>query len=59
MAKSYLVGVSFQDMQVYLLHHLKIAGANRTPSLIWPSPPYSRAPVAFPEGLTTWPEARS
>ncbi|CAO0823867.1 hypothetical protein DFAR_3970012 [Desulfarculales bacterium] len=26
MARNHLVGVSFQDMQAYLLHHLKSAG---------------------------------
>ncbi|CAO0821810.1 hypothetical protein DFAR_2670013 [Desulfarculales bacterium] len=28
-ARSHLAGVSFQDMQVYLLHHLKIAGVKQ------------------------------
>ncbi|CAO0824343.1 hypothetical protein DFAR_620003 [Desulfarculales bacterium] len=58
-ARSHLAGVSLQDMQAYLLHHLKIVSVKRNLFLIWPSPPYSRAPAASPEGLTTWPEARS
>ncbi|CAO0823440.1 hypothetical protein DFAR_3700001 [Desulfarculales bacterium] len=57
MARSHLAGVSLQDMQVYLLDHLKIAGVKRNFFLIWPSPPYSRAPAAFSKEPTTWPEA--
>ncbi|CAO0824201.1 AAA family ATPase [Desulfarculales bacterium] len=44
-ARSHLAGVSLQDMQAYLLHHLhhlKIVASSRTFSLIRPSPPYSK-----------------
>ncbi|CAO0823962.1 hypothetical protein DFAR_4000001 [Desulfarculales bacterium] len=58
MARSHLAGVSLQDMQAYLLHHLKIAGIKQDLFLIRPSPPYTKAPAASSEGLTTWLKAR-
>ncbi|CAO0822035.1 hypothetical protein DFAR_270005 [Desulfarculales bacterium] len=59
MARSHLAGVSLQDMQAYLLHHLsKSQASNRTSSLTRQSPPYSRAPAASSEGPNTWSEAR-
>ncbi|CAO0819950.1 hypothetical protein DFAR_1260003 [Desulfarculales bacterium] len=59
MASSHLAGVSRQDMQAYLLHHLKIAGGKQN-LLFDPDalPPYSRAPAAASERPTIWPEAR-
>ncbi|CAO0824673.1 hypothetical protein DFAR_800019 [Desulfarculales bacterium] len=57
-ARSYLAGVSLQDMQVCLLRTSKSQASSRTSYLIRPSPPYSRALAASSEGPTTWLEAR-
>ncbi|CAO0821194.1 hypothetical protein DFAR_2210002 [Desulfarculales bacterium] len=46
-------------MQAYLLHHLKIAGVKQN---LFSNPAVTaiqRAPTAFSEGPTIWPEARS